>query len=129
MMGLSLPLIILLVASNMDKSVGQRLVQAGTQKECKGPDNSRLCDGAALKTLSTTVQVCVKGRKKLIPKKKLNVKALPSSDAPCEWYGQLYCNGDIVVDLYRWWFLKKCASGRMYVYGRTWLEVAQDPRF
>lgn len=47
----------------------------------------------------------------------------------CEWYGQLYCSGDIVVDLYSWKFLKKCADGKMGIYGRTWQEVANDPRF
>ena len=47
----------------------------------------------------------------------------------CEWYGQLYCSGDIIIDLYSWKFLKKCADGKMGIYGRTWQEVAQDPRF
>ena len=22
----------------------------------------------------------------------------------CEWYGQVYCSGDVIIDLYRWWF-------------------------
>ena len=22
----------------------------------------------------------------------------------CEWYGQRYCSGDVIIDLYRWWF-------------------------
>ena len=47
----------------------------------------------------------------------------------CEWYGQLYCSGDIVIDLYSWKFLKKCADGKMGIYGRSWQEVANDPRF
>ena len=50
-------------------------------------------------------------------------------DIECEWYGQLYCSGDIVVDLYSWKFLKKCQDGKMGVYGRSWQEVAKDPRF
>ena len=69
--------------------------------------------------------------------------------AECEWYGQLYCSGDIIIDLYRshfkihmkhahnsqeykhcsWKFLKKCVDGKMGIYGRTWQEVAEDPRF
>ena len=36
----------------------------------------------------------------------------------CEWYGQLYCSGDIIIDLYSWKFLKKCADGKMGIYGR-----------
>ena len=31
----------------------------------------------------------------------------------CEWYGQLYCSGDIIIDLYSWKFLKTCANGKM----------------
>ena len=31
----------------------------------------------------------------------------------CEWYGQLYCSGDIIIDLYSWKFLKTCAGGKM----------------
>ena len=25
--------------------------------------------------------------------------------AECEWYGQLYCSGDIIIDLYRCHFI------------------------
>lgn len=28
-----------------------------------------------------------------------------------------------------WKFLKKCVDGKMGIYGRTWREVAEDPRF
>ena len=28
-----------------------------------------------------------------------------------------------------WKFLKKCVDGKMGIYGRTWQEVAEDPRF
>ena len=31
----------------------------------------------------------------------------------CEWYGQLYCSGDIIIDLFSWKFLKTCAGGKM----------------
>lgn len=56
------------------------------------------------------------------------VRRLPIS-AECEWYGTLYCSGDIIIDLYSWKFLKKCQNGKMGIYGRTWQEVAADPRF
>ena len=35
----------------------------------------------------------------------------------------------IFQDLYSWAFLKKCGQGRMYIYGRSWQEVENDPRF
>ena len=28
-----------------------------------------------------------------------------------------------------WKFLKKCANGKMGIYGRSWRDVTQDPRF
>ena len=56
-------------------------------------------------------------------------RALITQSLECEWYGQLYCSGDIIIDLYSWKFLKKCADGKMGVYGRSWQEVSQDPRF
>ena len=68
------------------------------------------------------------GKLKVKGKAKVGAGA-PMSGGECEWYGQLYCSGDIIIDLYSWKFLKKCADGKMGIYGRSWQEVAADPRF
>ena len=107
-----------------------------------------MCDGAVTKSLKSTipsVQVCDMGKLKVKGVKQVGNGAPKSgggevnvtlaiddnlSISPeCEWYGELYCSGDIVVDLYSWKFLKKCQDGKMGVYGRSWQEVAKDPRF
>eukprot|EP00092_Neocalanus_flemingeri_P038197 GFUD01041576.1.p1 GENE.GFUD01041576.1~~GFUD01041576.1.p1 ORF type:complete len:140 (+),score=35.08 GFUD01041576.1:148-567(+) len=112
----------------------ERLVLKGSLKECKGKDEGRICDGAVIKELKTInaknppLQVCEKGKLKVKGQKKVGADA-PKQGGECEWYGQLYCNGDIIVDLYSWKFLKKCGQGRMYIYGRSWQEVADDTRF
>merc|ERR1739838_173157 len=108
----------------------ERLVLGGSLVECKGKQG-RICDGAVIKELKTSnpsLQVCEKGKLTVKGSKKVGADA-PKQGGECEWYGQLYCNGDIIVDLYSWKFLKKCGQGRMFVYGRTWQEVAADPRF
>merc|ERR1719186_1728053 len=105
----------------------ERMVLEGSLQECKG-EQGRICDGAVTKELSNSKQVCQKGRLKIQSNKKVPADA-PKQGGECEWYGQLYCDGDIIVDLYSWKFLKKCGQGRMYVYGRSWQEVAQDTRF
>jgi len=109
----------------------ERLVAAGSLTECKGQGDKRVCDGAITKELKSTipsVQVCDMGKLKVKGAKQVGSGA-PTSGGECEWYGQLYCSGDIVVDLYSWKFLKKCQDGKMGVYGRSWQEVAKDPRF
>ena len=47
----------------------------------------------------------------------------------CEWYGQVYCSGDIIQDLYEWWFKMRCSKGRMMLESRQWRDVVTDPRF
>ena len=47
----------------------------------------------------------------------------------CVWYGEILCDGAVVEDLYRWWFLSKCSKGRMSVTSRSWSEVTSDPRY
>ena len=47
----------------------------------------------------------------------------------CVWYGDVLCDGAVVEDLYRWWFLLKCSANKMSVVSRTWTEVRNDPRF
>jgi hypothetical protein len=47
----------------------------------------------------------------------------------CEWYGQVYCSGDVIQDLFAWWFKMRCSSGKMRVEGTQWRDVVTDPRF
>ena len=35
--------------------------------------------------------------------------------ADCTWYGTVFCNGDVVEDLFRWWFKMRCAKGKFSV--------------
>merc|ERR1711872_179209 len=127
----TLPLSALFLFSLMSQQVTcERLVLEGSLVECKAKEG-RVCDGAVIKELKTnkpSLQVCEKGRLTVKGAKKVGADA-PKQGGECEWYGQLYCNGDIIIDLYSWAFLKKCGQGRMYVYGRSWQEVASDPRF
>merc|ERR1711915_938449 len=129
-------LISLILCLIIQLSFGERLVIKGTNKggDCGvgGRGGKRVCNGAVIKELKTTtpsLQVCEKG--KLVAK---NMKKVPQN-APrpdrgedCIWYGEVFCDGDIVQDLYRWWFLTKCGNGKMYVYARSNQEVRADPR-
>jgi len=131
MMSFSMTLSSLVMMTLVLNTMGERLVMSGSLVECKGKGNARICDGAVTKDLKSTtpsVQVCDTGKLKVQAKKKVADNA-PKSGGECEWYGQLYCNGDIIIDLFSWKFLKKCGNGKMFIYGRTWQEVSEDPRF
>ena len=30
----------------------------------------------------------------------------------CSWYDQVICDGEVVRDLYRWWFQSRCSNSR-----------------
>merc|ERR1712025_129583 len=47
----------------------------------------------------------------------------------CVWYGEVLCDGALVQDLYRWWFLLKCSKNKMSVVSRSWSDVTSDSRF
>ena len=47
----------------------------------------------------------------------------------CTWYGTTFCDGDLVEDLYRWWFKMKCSKSRFTVVSVPYTQVVQDPRF
>ena len=47
----------------------------------------------------------------------------------CVWYGTVYCEGDIIQDLFRWWFLMKCNNTKLSVISRSYSEVAKDKRY
>merc|ERR1711879_502296 len=91
-------------------------------------EGKEICEGAVTKELSTLVKICVDGRLKL--KKKSEVApGWPKAGGECVWYGEVLCDGAVVQDLYRWWFLQRCSKGRMSVVSRSWSEVTQDERY
>merc|ERR1712098_950777 len=100
------------------------------EKTCKFRHKGKTYDvreGEVTEIKDTTVKVCRNGF--LLVKKKTGVRA--PYKFPCGgcWYGELLCQGTIVQDLHRWWFLNQCSNGKMRPVGRSWLEVSRDPRF
>ena len=85
------------------------LVQAlSVQGDCKVV-KKRVCNGQVHKvrndgtkiTCSNGKFTAVKGRKGKAAEEE------ETQDDPqlnCEWYGQTFCVGDVIIDLYRWWF-------------------------
>ena len=47
----------------------------------------------------------------------------------CVWYGTTFCDGDLVEDLFRWWFRMKCSKSKFTVASVPYTQVVQDPRF
>jgi len=86
-------------------------------------------EGEVTEIRRTTFRICTNGS--LILEKKKDSDVRPPYKMGCGgcWYGKLLCNGEIVQDLHRWWFLNQCSNGRMRPVGRTFEEVSRDPRF
>merc|ERR1711894_847601 len=98
-----------------------------TQSSCPF-EGKEICEGAVTRELSTVVKICENGKLKL--KKKSDIApGWPKAGGECVWYGEILCDGAVVEDLYRWWFLSKCSQGRMSVTSRSWSEVTRDPRY
>merc|ERR1711992_7663 len=98
-----------------------------TQSSCPF-EGKEICEGAVTRELSTVVKICENG--KLTLKKKSDIApGWPKAGGECVWYGEILCDGAVVEDLYRWWFLSKCSKGRMSVTSRSWSEVTSDPRY
>merc|ERR1719318_2293406 len=99
-------------------------------KDCKYKGSS-VCNGAVTKEIGTKyLQICTNGKLKL--KKKKDVVAgfpLVGRDTgpgkDCTWYGTVFCDGDVVEDLHRWWFKMKCSGGRFSVNSVSYAEVIQ----
>jgi hypothetical protein len=94
----------------------------------------KICDGAVTKEFVLKVRVCQGTSIKTVLKKSIKagypvvgVDTGPGKD--CVWYGTTYCEGDVIVDLYRWWFESKCSGGKMRVSSRTLSDVLNDPRY
>merc|ERR1712037_488958 len=72
------------------------------------------------------VEVCTKKGKL---KEKRVKKPLQIACNGCRWKGEVICDGEVIQDLYIWWFETHCSKGRLSVVGRSWGEVNADPRF
>merc|ERR1712113_1045447 len=98
-----------------------------TQSSCPF-EGKEICEGAVTKELSTVVKICQNGKLRL--KKKSDIApGWPKAGGECVWYGDIICDGAVVQDLYRWWFLMKCSKGKMSLYSRSWTEVTNDERY
>merc|ERR1719430_2549690 len=103
-------------------------------KDCKYK-GEKICNGAVTKEIGTKkVIVCTDGKLKL--KKRESVgegfplvgrDTGPGKD--CLWYGTTFCTGDLVEDLFRWWFRMKCSKSKFTVASVPYTQVVQDPRF
>merc|ERR1711962_860724 len=106
---------------------------------CRGQNAGKTCklkhkgksfdvqEGEVTYITKNTVKVCKNG--KLTYVNKSEVRAPYKMGCGGCWYGKRLCNGDIVQDLHRWWFLNQCSNGRMRPVGRSYEEVSRDPRF
>ena len=108
-----------------------QVVSPGGDCEFEG---GKVCHGAITKAKGKFLEVCTRGklRNKLARKVKKGAPMVGKDTGPgfdCNWYGTVYCNGDVVQDLYRWWFLMKCSAGIMRVYSRSYEEVSKDKRY
>ena len=71
---------------------------------------------------------------RLMPRKKVGegfalVGRDTGSGKDCLWYGTTFCDGDLVEDLFRWWFRMKCSNSKFTVASVPYTQVVQDPRF
>ena len=110
-----------LIAQSRRVKLGGKTCEYEGQTICNGavvsetPFSAMACDGGKIKK---------KGIKAVKGNPRVGKNTGPGKD--CVWYGTVFCDGDIVEDLHRWWFLSKCSRGKMSAYGRSWLEVSQD---
>merc|ERR1712066_1031393 len=103
------------------------LLTHSLEASCKF-EGKEICEGAVTKELSTVVKICQNGKLRL--KKKSDIApGWPKPGGECVWYGDIICDGAVVQDLYRWWFLMKCSKGKMSLYSRSWTEVTNDQRY
>merc|ERR1711971_860702 len=74
------------------------------------------------------VEICTKKGELKFRKEKRVKKPLQIACNGCRWKGDVICDGEVVQDLYIWWFETHCSKGRLSVVGRSWGEVNADPR-
>merc|ERR1712061_898093 len=85
-------------------------------------EEKEVCEGKIVKEIGKSlVKICRDGKLKIKPRKKIS--PWPGYGGSCMWYGEVLCDGAVVQDLYRWWFLSKCSKSKMSVVSRSWLDV------
>merc|ERR1712241_719907 len=93
-------------------------------------EDKEVCEGKIVKEIGKRlVKICVDGKMKTKPRKTILPWTGAREPGSCMWYGEVLCDGDVVQDLYRWWFLSKCSKSKMSVVSRSWLEVISDKRY
>merc|ERR1712183_832287 len=86
-----------------------------------------VAEGEVTRVRPTTVEICSNGAVRI--KKKADVGPYKIACGGCVWKGRVICSGEVVKDLYSWWFQQRCSRGRMGPAGRSWLQVSADPRY
>merc|ERR1712083_951002 len=99
-----------------------RVVKLGG-KDCNF-QGEKVCNGAVTKV----VKICSDGKIKTKTRKSVGegyplVGRDTGPGKDCEWYGTVFCDGDVVEDLFRWWFKMKCSKGKFSVDSSNLAEV------
>merc|ERR1712029_189266 len=90
----------------------------------KSPGGKRVDvkEGEVTRVRATTLEICMNGAIRL--KKKADVGPnYKLACGGCKWKGKVICAGEVIQDLYTWWFETQCNGGRLRGIGRSWLEV------
>jgi len=110
-----------------------RVVKLGG-KDCKYA-GSKICNGAVTKEIGTKlVKICIDGKIKTRTTKSVSpdyplVGRDTGPDKDCVWYGTVFCDGDLVEDLFRWTFRHICSKTKFSTIPRTYEDVVGDRRF
>merc|ERR1712025_1308864 len=91
-------------------------VATKTPGDCKF-GGKRVCSGSVVRYFLNRrlVRQCIGGVfvTKTVAAANAAKNAIKRGGEDCVWYGRVYCDGDVMIDLYRWWFQMRCASGKM----------------
>merc|ERR1711981_881156 len=104
-----------------------RVVKLGG-KDCTSK-GEKVCNGAVTKEIGTKlVKICSDGKIKTKTRKSVGegyplVGRDTGPGKDCAWYGTVFCDGDVVEDLFRWWFKMKCSKGKFSVDSSNLAEV------
>merc|ERR1712079_68312 len=108
-------------------STSVRVVKLGG-KDCDY-QGTKICNGAVTKEIGTKlVKICSDGKIKTKTRKSVGegyplVGRDTGAGKDCQWYGTVFCDGDVVEDLFRWWFKMKCSKGKFSVDSSNLAEV------
>merc|ERR1711997_88440 len=104
-----------------------RVVKLGG-KDCSF-EGEKVCNGAVTKEIGTKlVKVGSDGKIKTKTRRSVGegyplVGRDTGAGKDCAWYGTVFCDGDVVEDLFRWWFKMKCSKGKFSVDSSNLAEV------